>query len=124
MDARVLRLMFAMKLWGRSMNYTKGKTDAEAQSKDEDFESFFARAHVLIAKFGTKQDWSSREGWLVCRACPSLDDRVCMHLTSQLHNTARSFGCSARHSRFGLRRAMLVRLTCKSHATDMTHPPH
>ena len=50
-DARVLRLMFAMKPWQKPMTYIEGESLAEAQRKDEIFKSFFARAQALLTKF-------------------------------------------------------------------------
>ena len=48
----MLRLMFAMAPWEKSMAYSDdGETEAEAQRKDEVLKSFFARTAALLKKF-------------------------------------------------------------------------
>ena len=69
-DARVLRLMFAMKPWQKPMTYIEGESLAEAQRKDEIFKSFFARTQALLAK-PIPFSGQPAETWLVRRACPS-----------------------------------------------------
>ena len=48
---RVLRLMFALAPWERSMTYGDAAV-SEAARKDEVLQSFFARAQALLKKFG------------------------------------------------------------------------
>ena len=48
---RVLRIMFALAPWEKSMTYSDTAV-AEAQRKEEVLRSFFARTSALLRKFG------------------------------------------------------------------------
>lgn len=70
----MLRLMFAMAPWEKSMAYSDdGETEAEAQRKDEILKSFFARTAALLKKFDPIHTRRPMR-WLVRHLISSLAD--------------------------------------------------